>query len=146
MLVITAKSLNGLFWFVSEGSDKDPANRTHDFRVLTKIAKQIWLLILVHGRYGYRRITALLRAEGWDVNHKRVWRIWRREGLKVPMKQPKKGILWLNDGSCIRLRPGWKDHVWAYDFVHDRTLFCFRPLLLSPRSCLYCVLCFQNFE
>lgn len=74
-----------------------------------------------YGRYGYRRITALLRAEGWDVNHKRVWRIWRREGLKVPMKQPKKGRLWLNDGSCVRLRPGWKDHVWAYDFVHDRT-------------------------
>jgi transposase InsO family protein len=74
-----------------------------------------------YGRYGYRRIAALLQAEGWDVNHKRVWRIWRREGLKVLMKQPKKGRLWLNDGSCIRLRPSWKDHVWAYDFVHDRT-------------------------
>lgn len=74
-----------------------------------------------YGRYGYRRITAMLRAEGWDVNHKRVWRIWRREGLKVPMKQPKRGRLWLNDGSCIRLRPSWKHHVWAYDFVHDRT-------------------------
>ncbi|MAE51745.1 MAG: IS3 family transposase, partial [Micavibrio sp.] len=74
-----------------------------------------------YGRYGYRRITALLQAEGWDVNHKRVWRIWRREGLKVPMKQPKKGRLWLNDGSCIRLRPSWKNHVWAYDFMHDRT-------------------------
>ena len=74
-----------------------------------------------YGRYGYRRITALLQAEGWEVNHKRVWRIWRREGLKVPMKQPKRGRLWLNDGSCIRLRPSWRDHVWAYDFVHDRT-------------------------
>ena len=74
-----------------------------------------------YGRYGYRRITALLRAEGWDVNHKRVWRIWRREGLKIPMKQPKRGRLWLNDGSCIRLRPSWRDHVWAYDFVHDCT-------------------------
>ena len=74
-----------------------------------------------YGRYGYRRITALLQAEGWDVNHKRVWRIWRREGLKVPIKQPKRGRLWLNDGSCVRLRPSWKDHVWAYDFVHDRT-------------------------
>ena len=74
-----------------------------------------------YGRYGYRRITALLHAEGWNVNHKRVARIWRREGLKVPSKQPKKGRLWLNDGSCIRLRPSWKDHVWAYDFVHDRT-------------------------
>ena len=74
-----------------------------------------------YGRYGYRRITALLRAEGWHVNHKRVARIWRREGLKVPIKQPKRGRLWLNDGSCIRLRPSWKNHVWAYDFVHDRT-------------------------
>lgn len=74
-----------------------------------------------YGRYGYRRITALLNAEGWQVNHKRVARIWRREGLKVPIKQPKKGRLWLNDGSCIRLRPSWRNHVWAYDFVHDRT-------------------------
>jgi putative transposase len=74
-----------------------------------------------YGRYGYRRITALLRARGWDVNVKRVWRIWRREGLKVPMKQPKRGRLWLNDGSCIRLRPSWPNHVWAYDFVQDRT-------------------------
>lgn len=74
-----------------------------------------------YGRYGYRRITALLRARGWDVNIKRVWRIWRREGLKVPMKQPKRGRLWLNDGSCIRLRPSWPNHVWAYDFVQDRT-------------------------
>jgi len=74
-----------------------------------------------YGRYGYRRITALLRAQGWDVNVKRVWRIWRREGLKVPTKQPKRGRLWLNDGSCVRLRPGWPNHVWAYDFVQDRT-------------------------
>jgi transposase InsO family protein len=74
-----------------------------------------------YGRYGYRRVTALLHAEGWNVNHKRVARIWRREGLKVPMKQPKRGRLWLNDGSCIRLRSSWKNHVWAYDFVHDRT-------------------------
>jgi len=74
-----------------------------------------------YGRYGYRRITALLRHKGWHVNHKRVMRIWRREGLKVPMKQPKKGRLWLNDGSCVRLRASWKHHVWAYDFVHDRT-------------------------
>ena len=57
------------------------------------------------GRYGYRRITALLRAEGWRVNHKRVERIWRQEGLKVPRRQPKRGRLWLTDGSCIRLRP-----------------------------------------
>lgn len=74
-----------------------------------------------YGRYGYRRVTALLRAEGWHVNHKRVERIWRREGLKVPQKQPKRGRLWLNDGSCIRLRPAHKGHVWSYDFVQDRT-------------------------
>ena len=73
------------------------------------------------GRYGYRRITALLRDLGWRVNHKRVERIWRREGLKVPMKHPKRGRLWLNDGSCIRLRPEHKGHVWAYDFVACRT-------------------------
>jgi putative transposase len=74
-----------------------------------------------YGRYGYRRITALLRTEGWCVNHKRVERIWRREGLKVPIKQAKRGRLWLNDGSCIRLRPSWRNHVWAYDFVQART-------------------------
>jgi len=73
------------------------------------------------GRYGYRRITALLRRAGWNVNHKRVERIWRREGLRVPQKQPKRGRLWLNDGSCIRLRPQYPNHVWAYDFVMDRT-------------------------
>ena len=72
------------------------------------------------GRYGYRRITALLKAEGWRVNHKRVERIWREEGLKVPQKQPKRGRLYLNDGSCIRLRPCWENHVWSYDFVSDR--------------------------
>ena len=70
-----------------------------------------------YGRYGYRRITALLRHSGWRVNHKRVERIWRREGLKVPSKQPKRARLWLNDGSCIRLRPERPNHVWAYDFI-----------------------------
>jgi putative transposase len=74
-----------------------------------------------YGRYGYRRITALLRDEGWHTNHKRVERIWRSEGLKVPQRQRKRGRLWLNDGSCIRLRPQWANHVWAYDFVEDRT-------------------------
>ncbi len=74
-----------------------------------------------YGRYGYRRITALLRSAGWVVNKKRVERIWRREGLKVPAKQPKRGRLWLTDGSCIRLRPERPNHVWAYDFVEDRT-------------------------
>ena len=74
-----------------------------------------------YGRYGYRRITALLRQAGWSVNSKRVERIWRQEGLKVPAKQPKRERLWLGDGSCLRLRPERPNHVWAYDFVTDRT-------------------------
>ena len=73
------------------------------------------------GRYGYRRVTDMLRIEGWGVNHKRVERIWRQEGLKVPQRQPKRGRLWLNDGSCIRLRPLYRGHVWSYDFVASRT-------------------------
>ena len=74
-----------------------------------------------YGRYGYRRIRRLLLDEGWHVSVKRVYRIWRREGLKVPKKQPKRGRLWLNDGSCIRLRPERPNHVWSYDFMQDRT-------------------------
>jgi transposase InsO family protein len=74
-----------------------------------------------YGRYGYRRITTLLRQAGWVVNRKRVERIWRREGLKVPRRQLKRSRLWLNDGSCVRLRPERANHVWAYDFVEDRT-------------------------
>ena len=74
-----------------------------------------------YGRYGYRRITALLKQDGFRVNHKRVERIWRQEGLKVPEKQPKRGRLWCNEGSCIRLRPTYKNHVWSYDFVSERT-------------------------
>jgi putative transposase len=78
-------------------------------------------LALQYGRYGYRRITAMLPAQGWVVNVKRVERIWRREGLKVPAKQPRRARLRLNDGSCLRLRPGYPNHVWSYDFVEDRT-------------------------
>jgi len=73
------------------------------------------------GRYGYRRITDLLQMAGWEVNAKRVQRIWRAEGLKVPARQPKRGRLWLADGSCIRLRPQRRNHVWAYDFVSETT-------------------------
>ena len=73
------------------------------------------------GRYGYRRVTDMLRIEGWGLNHKRVERIWRQEGLKVPERQPKRGRLWLNDRSCIRLRPLYRGHVWSYDFVASRT-------------------------
>ena len=78
-------------------------------------------LASAYGRYGYRRVTALLRNQGWIVNHKRVERIWREEGLKVPQKQPKRGRLWLNDGSVIRLRPEFPKHVWSYDFMQDHT-------------------------
>ena len=83
-------------------------------RIIIQLASQF-------GRYGYRRITALLQRAGWEVNHKRVERIWLREGLRVPQKQPKRGRLWMNDGSCVRLRPQHANHVWAYDFVADRT-------------------------
>jgi putative transposase len=85
------------------------------------LTADIVALATQYGRYGYRRITAMLRDAGWAVNAKRVERIWRREGLKVPQKQPKKSRLWLNDGSCIRLRPEYPNHVWSYDFVEDRT-------------------------
>lgn len=71
------------------------------------MTRRIVELATEYGRYGYRRITALLCEEGWRVNHKRVERIWRQEGLKVPSKQPKRGRLWFNDGSCIRLRPAY---------------------------------------
>lgn len=73
------------------------------------------------GRYGYRRIAALLKREGWRVNHKRVERIWRSAGLKVPSRQKKRGRMWLNDGSCARHRAEYPNHIWSYDFVLDRT-------------------------
>jgi putative transposase len=73
-----------------------------------------------NGRYGIRRVTTFLKADGWRVNHKRVERIWRLEDLKGPARQRKRGRLLLNDGSCIRLRPEHRNHVWTYDFVHGR--------------------------
>ena len=85
------------------------------------LTQAILNLATEYGRYGYRRVTALLNRQGWCVNHKRVERIWRREGLKVPQKQPKRARLWLNDGSCIRLRATHPNHVWSYDFVMERT-------------------------
>jgi transposase InsO family protein len=86
-----------------------------------RLVREMTDLATQYGRYGYRRITALLQHQGWTVNHKRIERLWRREGLKVPQKQPARKRLWLNDGSCIRLRPGYRDHVWSYDFVQSRT-------------------------
>ncbi len=85
------------------------------------LTQAIILLASQYGRYGYRRITALLKRAGWQVGKDRVERIWRREGLKVPQKQKPRGRLWLNDGSCVRLRPERRNHVWSYDFVSART-------------------------
>ena len=85
------------------------------------LTRDIIKLSREYGRYAYRRIAVLLKNTGWQVNAKRVERIWRREGLKVPMKQPKRGRLWFNDGSCVRLRALRPNHVWSYNFVHDRT-------------------------
>ncbi len=86
------------------------------------LTADILRLATQYGRYGHKRITALLHVEGWVVNHKRVERIWRQEGLKVPQKHKKRGRLYLNDGSCIRLRACWPNHVWSYDFVADRLI------------------------
>ena len=94
-----------------------PQGRDDEERLTADIVE----LARQYGRYGYRKIAALLRNAGWLVNDKRVERIWRREGLKVPKKQPKRGRLWLADGSCVRLRPEHRNHVWSYDFVEDRT-------------------------
>ncbi len=86
-----------------------------------RLVGRIVELATAYGRYGYRRIMALLRREGWRVNTKRVARIWRAQGLKVPQRQPKRGRLWLNDGSCVRRRAEYPNHVWSYDFVFNRT-------------------------
>ena len=99
---------------------------THRYEKITMSDEEPLTSAIIHfaseyGRYGYRRVHAMLQHAGWTVNHKRVERIWRQEGLKVPQKQPKRGRLWLNDGSCIRLRPCWRNHVWSYDFVMART-------------------------
>ena len=96
---------------------KLPRGRADEDRLVADMIE----LARQYGRYGYRRIAALLRDAGWQANDKRVERLWRREGLKVPMGQPRKGRLWLNDGSCVRLRPEYRNHVWSYDFVHCRT-------------------------
>jgi putative transposase len=105
------------------------------------LTRNIVALASVYGRYGYRRITALLREGGWHVGKDRVQRIWRREGLKVPQKQRPRGRLWLNDGSCVRLRPERANHVWSYDFVsamtHDgRTVRMLTLIDEYTRECL----------
>ena len=109
---------------------------------------QTRIIALAHeyGRYGYRRITALLHQEGWRVNHKHVERIWRQEGLKVPQRQPKRARLWFTDGSCICRRAEYPNHVWSYDFVMERTQDG-RPLKMLTvvdeytRECLAIAVC-----
>lgn len=104
------------------GISRSSANylpKKNDFSELLR--ERVIYFAKLYGRYGYRKITGLLNFEGWDVGRDRVHRIWREEGLQVPQKQPKRGRLWFNDGSCIRLRPMFKGHVWSYDFVSDRT-------------------------
>lgn len=86
-----------------------------------RLRERIIALAKEYGRYGYRTITGMLTREGWDVGKDRVYTIWRQEGLKVPAKQPKRARLWRADGSCIRLRPAHRNHVWSYDFVAERT-------------------------
>ena len=102
---------------VHRSSVRRPRQRAEDEEALTK---DIIRLAQQYGRYGSRRITALLRIEGWCVNHKRVERIWREQGLKVSSKYPKRKRLYLNDESCVLLRPLYPNHVWPYDFVLDR--------------------------
>ena len=86
-----------------------------------ELTRAVIALASEYGRYGYRRVTALLQADGWQVGKDRVQRIWRREGLKVPQKHRPRSRLWLNDGSSVRLRPLHRNHVWSFDFVQART-------------------------
>ena len=94
-----------------------PLRRTDE----DQLTQAILALAAKYGRYGYRRITALVQDAGWPVGKDRVQRIWRREGLKVPQKQRARGRLWLGAGSCVRLRPERANHVWSYDFVKAMT-------------------------
>lgn len=106
------------FWGQHRSTQRKIPTRPDDEAALTA---EIVALATQYGRYGYRRITAMLHRAGWMVNRKRVESIWRREGLKLPQKQPKRRRLWCNENSCIRLRPEHPNHVWSYDFVQDRT-------------------------
>jgi transposase InsO family protein len=92
---------------------------TRDFE--NKLRDRVVSVASEYGRYGYRQVTGILNMEGWDVGKDRVFRIWQQEGLKIPQKQPKRARLWLSDGSCIRRRPEYVNHVWSYDFVSEKT-------------------------
>ena len=122
------------------GTQRYHPTQRNDENALTRA---IIALASQYGRYGYRRITIKLREMGWKVSKDRVERIWRREGLKVPQKQKQKprGRLWLNDGSCVRLRPEHRSHVWSYDFMsaftHDGGAVRFLNLIDEyTRECL----------
>ena len=134
------------------GTQRYQPTRRNDEEALTRA---ILLLASQYGRYGYRRITIKLQEMGWNVGKDRVERIstprtktcsrgspvWRREGLKVPQKQKPRGRLWLNDGSCVRLRPERRNHVWSYDFMsaytHDGRTVRFLNLIEEyTRECL----------
>jgi putative transposase len=120
------------------GTQRYQSTQRNDEDALTRA---IITLASKNGRYGYRRITVKLCQAGWNVGKDRVERIWRREGLKVPQKQKPRGRLWLNDGSCVRLRPERQNHVWSYDFVstftHDgRTVRMLNLIDEHTRECL----------
>ncbi len=86
-----------------------------------RLVQEMLALVAKHPRYGYRFVWALLRKAGWQVNRKRIYRLWRQEGLKVPQKQHKKRRLGHSANSCVRRKAEHKDHVWTWDFIHDRT-------------------------
>ena len=86
-----------------------------------RLIAEMLALVGQHPRYGYRRIWALLRRSGWRVNRKRIYRLWVQEGLKVPQKQRKRRRLGHSENSCVRRKAEHKDHVWTWDFIHDRT-------------------------
>lgn len=96
---------------------KEPRRREEE----EKLVGEILVLVRRHPRFGYRRIWAMLRRKGWRVNRKRIWRLWRQQGLKVPRKQRKKRRLGSSANSCVRRRAGYRNHVWAWDFIFDRT-------------------------
>jgi transposase InsO family protein len=95
-----------------------------------------------YGRYGYRFIAGMMRNAGWSqATASKVARIWREESLKIPQKQPPRGRLWLNDGSCMRLRATYPNHVWSYDFIQIRDAYGGKIRMLTmidefSRKCL----------
>ncbi len=111
-----------------------------------ELTRRIIDLVAQYGRYGTPRITAMLRRDGIKVNHKRVERIWREQGTGVARRQKKRRRLWLNDSSCIRLRPEYRDHVWSYDIVEDKTYDGrkFRILNIMDEYSRECLLSFAS--